>query len=77
MIALEEKNAAAAALEAKRAQSLVLAAAAGVPEPPTGEDYDSDEEVRRFICFRHSSCTQRAGVRCTHWRGQQTRRTSQ
>ena len=55
MIALEEKNAAAAALEAKRAQSLVLAAAAGVPEPPTGEDYDSDEEVRRFICFRHSS----------------------
>ena len=45
MIALDEKKAAAAALEAKKAQSAILAAAAGVPAPPEGEDYDSDEEV--------------------------------
>jgi hypothetical protein len=52
MIALDEKKAAAAVLEAKKAQSVLLAAAAGVPAPPEGEDYDSDEEVKKARALR-------------------------
>ena len=45
MIALDEKKAAAAALEAKKAQSALLAPVAGAAETPADAEYDSDEEV--------------------------------
>uniref|UniRef100_A0A6T7ZDA9 RNA helicase n=1 Tax=Cryptomonas curvata TaxID=233186 RepID=A0A6T7ZDA9_9CRYP len=45
MIALDEKKAAAAALEAKKAQSALLAPVAGAAETAADAEYDSDEEV--------------------------------
>jgi hypothetical protein len=57
MIALEEKKAAAAALEAKKALSALIAGPAGpaVTEKAAPEDYDSDEEVQtvRLFSLKH------------------------